>query len=50
MKSPAPAWLACSLALLALPLLAFAPETYRLPSLPGRFPSRARSRLNCKNS
>ena len=36
MKSPAPAWLACGLALLALPLLAFAPETYPRLVVPAR--------------
>ena len=36
MKSPAPAWLACGLALLALPLLAFAPEIYPRLVVPAR--------------
>ena len=36
MKSPAPAWLACGLALLVLPLLAFGPETYPRLVVPAR--------------
>lgn len=36
MKSPAPAWLARGLALLGLPLLAAAPETYPRLAVPAR--------------